>query len=38
MHGWRARISLTVPSSNTTCEPEFYRHVPPGVSLHTARM
>ncbi len=38
MNGWRARLGLIVPSSNTTCEPEFYRHLPAGVSLHTARM
>lgn len=38
MYGWRARLGLIVPSSNTTNEPEFYRHLPDGVSLHTARM
>lgn len=38
MHGWRGRLGLIVPSSNTTNEPEFYDHLPEGVSLHTARM
>jgi maleate isomerase len=38
MHGWRGRLGLIVPSSNTTNEPEFYRALPEGVSLHTARM
>jgi maleate isomerase len=38
MYGWRARLGLIVPSSNTTNEPEFYASLPEGVSLHTARM
>lgn len=38
MNGWRARIGAIVPSSNTTVEPEFARHVPAGVSVHVARM
>jgi len=38
MYGWRLRIGLIVPSSNTTMEPEFYEMVPEGVSIHTARM
>jgi len=38
MHGWRLRIGLIVPSSNTTMEPEFYRNLPHGVSVHTARI
>lgn len=33
-----ARIGLLVPSSNTTVEPEFYRALPPSVTLHTARL
>jgi maleate isomerase len=32
------RIGLLVPSSNTTVEPEFYRALPPDVTLHTARL
>jgi maleate isomerase len=38
MYGWRGRLGLIVPSSNTTNEPEFSRHLPDGVSLHTSRM
>jgi maleate isomerase len=38
MHGWRSRLGLVVPSSNTTNEPEFRAHLPAGVSLHAARM
>lgn len=38
MYGWRARIGLIVPASNTVNEPEFHAHLPPGVSLHTARL
>lgn len=32
------RVGLLVPSSNTTVEPEFYRALPAGVTLHTARL
>lgn len=32
------RIGLLAPSSNTTVEPEFYRALPEGVTLHTARL
>jgi len=38
MYGWRGRIGLIVPSSNTTCEIEFHRMAPEGVSVHTARL
>jgi maleate isomerase len=38
MYGWRLRIGLIVPSSNTTMEPEFYQHLPQGASVHTARI
>ena len=38
MYGWRARIGLIVPSSNTTMEPEFWRMAPEGVSVHTSRV
>lgn len=38
MHGWRARVGLLVPSSNTTNEPEFGRVLPEGASLHTGRL
>jgi maleate isomerase len=33
-----SRIGLLVPSSNTTVEVEFYRALPAGVTLHTARL
>ena len=32
------RIGLIVPSSNTTMEPDFYRHVPADAAVYTARM
>jgi maleate isomerase len=38
MYGWRARLGLLVPSSNTTNEPEFQGVLPEGVSLHTGRL
>lgn len=38
MFGYRARLGLVVPSSNTTNESEFWQWSPPGVSIHTARM
>jgi len=38
MYGWRARIGLIVPSSNTTMEPEFWRMAPKGVSIHASRV
>ena len=38
MYGWRARIGLIVPSSNTTMEAEFWRMAPEGVSIHTSRV
>jgi maleate isomerase len=38
MNGWRARIGLIVPSSNTTAEPELSAAAPAGVSVHAARM
>jgi maleate isomerase len=37
MYGWRRRIGLIIPSSNTTCEMEFHKLIPEGVSVHTAR-
>lgn len=38
MYGWRGRIGLIIPSSNTTMEPELYRIVPPGISIHISRI
>ena len=36
--GWRARLGLVVPSSNTTAEPEIEAYTPAAVSVHGARM
>jgi maleate cis-trans isomerase len=36
-YGWRARIGLIVPSTNTINEAEFWRLAPPGVTIHSAR-
>jgi maleate isomerase len=38
MYGTKARIGLLLPAANHVLEPEFYRLLPEGVSLHTARM
>lgn len=38
MYGYRGRLGLIVPSSNTTNESEFWRWTPDGVSVHTSRM
>ena len=38
MYGWRSRIGLIIPSSNTTMEEEFRRILPEGVSLHISRI
>jgi maleate cis-trans isomerase len=38
MYGWRARIGVLVPPGNPTVEPELYRMVPRGVSVHFARL
>lgn len=38
MYGWRLRIGLIIPSSNTTMESEFSEFTPNGVSLHTTRL
>lgn len=37
-YGWRGRIGLIAPSTNTTLEPEFWRLAPEGISIHTARV
>jgi arylmalonate decarboxylase len=36
-YGWRARIGLIIPSTNTINEPEFWRLAPRGVTIHAAR-
>lgn len=38
MYGYRGRLGLIVPSSNTTNEPEFWRWSPAGVAIYSARM
>jgi maleate isomerase len=38
MYGWKARVGLIIPSTNTVNESEFARYLPDGVSLHTSRM
>lgn len=38
MYGWRTRIGLLIPSTNTTMEVDFHRLAPDGVSVHTARL
>ncbi|MGQ9601956.1 MAG: maleate cis-trans isomerase family protein [Candidatus Bipolaricaulia bacterium] len=38
MNGQRCRIGLIIPSSNTTMEAEFARHLPEGVSVHSTRV
>lgn len=37
MHGWRARLGVIVPSCNVILEPELYKMVPEGISVHFAR-
>lgn len=37
-YGWRARLGIILPSLNVTTEPEYYRMVPEGVTVHTMRM
>lgn len=37
-YGWRGRIGLIVPPTNTVNEPEWTRLMPEGVSLHAMRM
>ncbi len=37
-YGWRGKIGLIVPSTNTVNEPEFWRMAPPGVSIHSDRV
>ena len=38
MYGWRGRIGVIIPSSNTTCEPELLKMAPEGVSIHASRV
>ncbi|MBI2911630.1 MAG: maleate cis-trans isomerase [Chloroflexi bacterium] len=32
------RLGLIIPSSNRLAEPQFFRHAPPGVAVHFARL
>ena len=36
--GYRAKMAVVVPSSNTTMEPELHAMAPRGVTIHTARL
>lgn len=36
-YGWRGKIGLICPSTNTSIEPEFQMMAPDGVALHVAR-
>ena len=36
--GWRAKMGVIVPSTNTVVEHDFNRMAPPGVTFHTGRM
>ncbi len=38
MYGWRARLGLIVPSTNTTVEPEFHAFAPRGVASFATRV
>lgn len=37
-YGWKGRLGLIAPSTNTTLEPEFARLVPDGVAVHVSRV
>jgi maleate isomerase/arylmalonate decarboxylase len=37
-YGWRARLGLIVPPTNTANEAEWNRVLPDGISVHTTRM
>ncbi len=38
MYGWRAKIGLLVPSTNTTMEMDFHRLAPEGIAVNTERL
>ncbi|MEZ0290659.1 MAG: aspartate/glutamate racemase family protein [Sulfolobales archaeon] len=38
MYGWRGRIGVIIPSSNTTMEAEFWKMAPEGISIHVSRV
>ena len=37
-YGWRARLGLIVPPTNTANEVEWHRVLPDGISVHVTRM
>ncbi len=37
-YGWRARVGLIVPSTNTVNEPEFWMMAGTGVTIHASRL
>jgi maleate isomerase len=37
-YGWRARLGVIVPPTNTVNEAEWHRMAPEGVTVHSARM
>lgn len=38
MYGWKGKIGLLIFASNITIEPEFYRMIPEGISVHASRI
>jgi len=38
MIGWRGRVGLIIPATNTTVEYEFSKIAPEGISMHFSRM
>jgi len=38
MIGWRGRIGLIIPSTNTTVEYEYSKMAPDGISVHVSRI
>lgn len=38
MYGWKGRVGLIIPSTNSVNESEYAWMLPDGVSLHTSRM
>jgi len=37
-YGWRAKLGLILPSTNTVIDPELARICPPGVTWHSTRV
>jgi maleate isomerase len=36
--GWRKKLAVIIPSTNTIVEPDFYRMAVPGVTAHISRI